>query len=969
MFRFNTQNTLRIAFVAIIITISGVFIISFRNSKGVRDTTTAVKKTQSVLLDGQELVNAILENESAARGYVISGNPEFLSLIRYTKGIINEEFFELDSTLVKGGSEVIVESQLLPLVSARVAYSDEMVRVYDSLGPAAANKLVISGRGKALTDSVKTIMDLIKNQETAALAVREYSNQSSVRKLNVILYSMLGFVLLFGLLALTRIAFDFRKMHSQQARLRDYTELVEHSHVVAWDMNKGILFWNEGMEGLYGWKKEEVMGKMTHEVFKTEFPLPLADIEKILHEKGNWSGELKHTCKNGSVIYVSSHWHLHVSRDGKRSVIIETTNDITDQKEAETALASLNETLERKVEERTRKLMESEQRYRIILENVVEGVMLFSEDREVLYQSPSILKIGGRAIDERTKIHGFQTVYPEDYEIVQYHFEAALRNPGVPQYFQARLRHKKGHSVWLEANITNHLETMGINAVVMMGRDITERKLTEQRLNDSEKRFRALIEYNYDGILLADDKDQVVYQSPSAAKISGWNFEERRSQPSLGIIHPDDLPQINIITRFVRENPGKPYFGSCRRLKKDGNYQWIEFTQTNLLHDKNVSAIVTNLRDITDKKLAEEKLLSATDRLESVLQRMGDGFMILNAEWEFVFTNNQVFELFGINPERMIGKRIWDFNPGLAGSLLELEFKAAMETADSRNFEFLLPDKNKWIYFRVNPIPGGISVFFNDITKQKTGEQELKKLHRELEQKVEDRTAELQKANRELEAFTYSVSHDLRAPLRGIIGFTSILEEDYSTQLDVEARRITGIIKNNTTKMGQLIDDLLAFSRVGRAELQKTEMNQEILVREIRDDIARDNSNRQIEWLIHPLPPVRADINSFRQVWINLISNAVKYSGKVENPVIEIGGDLNNGQVTYYVKDNGVGFDEKYAGKLFRVFQRLHSSDEFEGTGVGLAIVDKIISKHGGRVWARSEPGQGACFSFSVPAH
>lgn len=145
-------------------------------------------------------------------------------------------------------------------------------------------------------------------------------------------------------------------------------------------------------------------------------------------------------------------------------------------------------------------------------------------------------------------------------------------------------------------------------------------------------------------------------------------------------------------------------------------------------------------------------------------------------------------------------------------------------------------------------------------------------------------------------------------------------------------------------------------------------MNTDLLVREIINDIDRDGKGRVIEWKIEELPPVYADVNSFRQVWVNLISNAVKYSGKVAQPVIEIGAGQHNGQVSYFVKDNGVGFDEKYAGKLFRVFQRLHSSDEFEGTGVGLAIIEKIISKHGGRVWARSETGQGACFSFSLPA-
>ncbi len=226
---------------------------------------------------------------------------------------------------------------------------------------------------------------------------------------------------------------------------------------------------------------------------------------------------------------------------------------------------------------------------------------------------------------------------------------------------------------------------------------------------------------------------------------------------------------------------------------------------------------------------------------------------------------------------------------------------------------------------------------------------------------------QLLRVNQELEAFTYSVSHDLRAPLRGIVGFTSILEEDYSSKLDDEARRITSVIKNSTTKMGHLIDDLLAFSRMGRQEIIKTGIHTSVMVKEMIAELNRQHKGHPVEWVVHPLPDVKGDINLIRQVWVNFISNAVKYSGKNEKPCIEIGSFTKDGQTVFFVKDNGVGFDKQYGDKLFKVFQRLHSADEFEGTGVGLAIVEKIISKHGGKVWAEGEVNKGASFYFSLP--
>jgi light-regulated signal transduction histidine kinase (bacteriophytochrome) len=226
---------------------------------------------------------------------------------------------------------------------------------------------------------------------------------------------------------------------------------------------------------------------------------------------------------------------------------------------------------------------------------------------------------------------------------------------------------------------------------------------------------------------------------------------------------------------------------------------------------------------------------------------------------------------------------------------------------------------------------------------------------------------ELRKSTAEMEAFTYSVSHDLRAPLRGIIGFTNILEEDYASKLDDEARRITSVIKNNTLKMGHLIDDLLAFSRMGKREIVKTDVNTNNLVEELINEMSLQNNDKTIKWNIGYLYNVKADITTIRQVLINLISNAIKYSAKKDEQLIGIGSFKRDSEIVFYVKDNGVGFDEAYKHKLFKVFQRLHGAEEFEGTGIGLALVDKIVSKHGGKVWAEGKQDEGACFYFSLP--
>ncbi len=232
-----------------------------------------------------------------------------------------------------------------------------------------------------------------------------------------------------------------------------------------------------------------------------------------------------------------------------------------------------------------------------------------------------------------------------------------------------------------------------------------------------------------------------------------------------------------------------------------------------------------------------------------------------------------------------------------------------------------------------------------------------------------DRTAQLEAANTELESFSYSVSHDLRAPLRAIDGYGRILVEDYNDRLDAEGRRVLGVISAETRRLGRLIDELLAFSRLGRQPLKLETLAPHTLVSRALAELHAAQEGRHIAWTIGDLPACQGDPTLLLQVWVNLLSNAIKFTGKQESAIIEIGSrPESDGQVAYYVTDNGVGFDMKYAAKLFGVFQRLHAADEFEGTGVGLALVQRIVHRHGGRVWAEGKVNAGATFHFSLPS-
>ena len=262
----------------------------------------------------------------------------------------------------------------------------------------------------------------------------------------------------------------------------------------------------------------------------------------------------------------------------------------------------------------------------------------------------------------------------------------------------------------------------------------------------------------------------------------------------------------------------------------------------------------------------------------------------------------------------------------------------------------------------------GICLAMQDVTERLQAQRTMQRLNEVLEERVRQRTAELETTNSELEAFSYSVSHDLRSPLRALDGFARIILEEFEQSLPAEAQEYVHDIRRNAKKMGHLIDDLLAFSRLSRQGLEKRTVSMNALVRQVLLDFRGEQETRLVEVVFHDLPPCQGDPSLLKQVWVNLLGNAFKYTRKSERPRIEIGCHERDGQQVYFVRDNGVGFDMQYAGKLFGVFQRLHKASDFDGTGVGLAIVQRIIHRHGGRIWADAAVHQGATFSFTLPA-
>ena len=739
-----------------------------------------------------------------------------------------------------------------------------------------------------------------------------------------------------------------------------FRTLIENSKdgICLSDAEARFVYLSPAIKDILGYDPEELIGQYAYNVIHADFQE--SNLKNVFSEDGaikpNADITIKVRHKDGTWRWIEASVAMRLD-DPAVQAVVTNFRDVTQKRIIEEAL------------------LNSEQRFRKLIEKTKDGIGLTNSNSEFVYLSPSAMDILGYDPEELIGTSAFEHYHPDDRQTMIDIARSIRKEAKASASAYVRIRHKDGNWRWIELTATNQLDDPAINAVVTNFRDVTERKNAEEAVINSEKKFRTLIENNREVISLSTIDQKIIYTSPSIKNVLGYEPEEIAGIKSSTLMHPDEVHE----NKAGRDQlmPGTAGTKVLRLRHKDGTWRWVEMTTSNQLDNPAVNAMVTNFRDVTERKEAEEALIRSEQRFKTLIEKNQDVIILSSSEGLIIYMSPSIKELLDFEPEEMLGKSALDFMhpeeiPNNIGHLKWVHenpgksiFKIMRMKHKDGSWRWVEATSTSQLH---NPAVQAIVSNLRDITARKKAQDDLELLNQSLEKKVEERTMQLAESNKALESFSSLAAHDLQAPLRVLSGYSHMIIHDYGDKLGPEGTALLDVIRKQTVHMSHLVSDLLTFSRVSHTIMKEEQVNLDEMVSEISDEQCLLFSNtKTAEIKISELGYGSCDAHLMKQVWTNLISNALKYSCKREDPRIEIGRIKGEAENIYYVKDNGAGFDARHQHKLFQVFQRLHSSSDFEGTGIGLALVKNVVSRHGGRVWAESEVGKGATFFFSIP--
>lgn len=629
------------------------------------------------------------------------------------------------------------------------------------------------------------------------------------------------------------------------------------------------------------------------------------------------------------------------------------------------------DTTERKQVELALRL--SEERFRTLADNMSQCAWMADGQGSIFWYNQRWYEFTGTTWAEMQGWGWQQVHHPDHVQRVVEKFRAHVR---VGQMWEDTfpLRGRDGQYRWFLSRAMPIRDAQG-QVVQWFGTntDITEQRRAEEALAQSEQRYRSFVEASAQVIWRTNARGEVDQAIPSWCAYTGQNEPAAAGLGWMHAIHPDDRQRVSVAWEKASRNRGL-YEVEYRLRRHDGQWRRILARGVPVLQDSGqVREYIGTCIDVTEPRQAQETL-----RWQARLIDLAPAANIVRTlEGGIRFWSAGAEKLYGWTRAEAVGRTTQE--------LLQTEYPVDQEAVRAK-----LRGGGSWSGELRHRTKDGRAVVVEshwlgqftpeghlvellesnmDVTERKHTEEELRRLKDQLEVRVRERTAELEAANKELEAFGYSVSHDLRAPLRHIDSYGKLLEKHIGAKLDEQSRRHLRIVLEAVKRMGHLLDDLLVLSRLGRASMEERPVSLRRLMDEARQELAPCMTGRSIEWRVGALPRVLGDANLLRSALSNLLSNAIKYSRSRSPAVIEVGSRQQDGEVVCFVRDNGAGFDMKFADQLFGVFQRLHTLREFEGTGIGLASVRRVIQRHGGRTWAEGAVDQGASFYFSLPLH